>query len=104
MQLTYRTSTAPCISELPLFYQAISRRQEDSLSSERKSRMQLENSLRASNDLITQMAGRLKRSEERLQEEHSTVAAVVSHTRSLEKSMGNQQQEYLARKESQSAR
>ena len=79
-------------------------RNEESLQNERKSRMQIENSLRASNDLIAQLASKLKRNEERMQEEHSTIAALVSHTKTIERAMIGTQQDMLTRRDTNSTR
>ncbi|XP_013381953.1 paramyosin isoform X8 [Lingula anatina] len=80
------------------------RRSEDVLREERQTRLQLENSLRASNDLIAQLSSRLKRTEDKIAEERMAISALVNHTKSVEQAVLGSQQELVSRKEAQTAR
>ena len=71
------------------------------MKDDRNSRLQMETSLRASNDLVNQLMDRLQRTEGKLQEEHSTVVALVNHTKNIEQSILGSQQELLSRREMQ---
>lgn len=80
------------------------RRNEDTLREERQARIQMENSMRASNDLMAQMSARLKNAEERVQEEKSTVNALVSQTKNMEHAVLGGQQDLLNRKDHQATK
>ena len=86
------------------FFLATVRRNEELISNDRDARTQMESSLRASNDLVTQLMDRLKRTEDKLQDEHSAVVALANHSKNIEQSVIGSQQELLSRREVQSNR
>lgn len=75
------------------------RKNDDILREERYARQQQESVIRASNDLIMQLATRLKSNEEKLQEERITLSSLVNHTKSVEQAVLGSQQELLSRKD-----
>lgn len=77
------------------------RRSDELLREERNSRAQLENALRANNDVIQQLTNRLSRAEEKSQEERSAISSLVNHTKSVEQAVLGSQQELLARRDVQ---
>ena len=80
------------------------RRNEETLRDERQARMQMENTMRAGNDLITQMSSRLKSTEEKVAEERSTVSALLSQTKNMEQVVLGGQQDLLNRRDLQAAK
>ncbi|XP_078690494.1 coiled-coil domain-containing protein 154-like [Branchiostoma floridae x Branchiostoma belcheri] len=83
---------------------ASNRRQDQIISEERKARQQVIDNLRSSNDLISQLATRLKRAEDSVVEEREAVSALVSHTKQVEKAVISSQQELMGRRDTQSTR
>ena len=76
-----------------------SRRAEETIRDERNSRLTLENSLRASNDLISHLTLRLKRTEDRINEDRTLVSDLVSQSKSLEQSVFTSQQDITNRRD-----
>eukprot|EP00058_Branchiostoma_floridae_P021485 XP_002606975.1 hypothetical protein BRAFLDRAFT_64960 [Branchiostoma floridae] len=83
---------------------ASNRRQDQIISEERKARQQVIDNLRSSNDLISQLATRLKRAEDSVVEEREAVSALVGHTKQVEKAVISSQQELMGRRDTQSTR
>ncbi|CAH1274051.1 CCDC154 [Branchiostoma lanceolatum] len=83
---------------------ASNRRQDQIISEERKARQQVIDNLRSSNDLISQLATRLKRAEDSVVEEREAVSALVGHTKQVEKAVISSQQELVGRRDTQSTR
>lgn len=77
------------------------RRNDELLREEKNSRSQLENALRASNDVIQQLTNRLARAEEKSQEERNAISSLVNHTKSVEQAVLGSQQELLGRRDIQ---
>ncbi|XP_070579811.1 coiled-coil domain-containing protein 154-like isoform X5 [Ptychodera flava] len=80
------------------------RRTEDALAAERQGRQHLTENLRAANDLIGQLGARLKRAEEKVQDERAAVGALVNHTKQVEQAVLGSQQEILSRRDQQFAK
>ena len=76
-----------------------SRRAEETIRDERNSRLTMENSLRASNDLISHLTLRLKRTEDRINEDRTLVSDLVSQSKSLEQSVFTSQQDITNRRD-----
>ncbi|XP_077980786.1 uncharacterized protein LOC144435997 isoform X2 [Glandiceps talaboti] len=80
------------------------RRTEDAIAAERQGRQHITENLRASNDLIGQLGARLKRAEEKVQDERAAVGALVNHTKQVEQAVLGSQQEILSRRDQQYAK
>nr|XP_006814680.1 PREDICTED: coiled-coil domain-containing protein 154-like [Saccoglossus kowalevskii] len=80
------------------------RKTEETLAAERQARQHLAENLRSSNDLIGQLGARLKRAEEKVQDERAAVGALVNHTKQVEQAVLGSQQEILSRRDQQYAK
>lgn len=80
------------------------RRSEDVLREERESRQQLSEAIRISNELISQLSVRIKETEEKIEDEKSSLNALFSHTKNVEKSVVHSQQESQQRRDAQSVK
>lgn len=60
------------------------RRSFDTIAEERNARMALENNLKFQNDTYVQLAGRLKRTEDFLQEDRTAMQSLINFTRNFE--------------------
>ncbi|XP_025105725.1 coiled-coil domain-containing protein 154-like isoform X2 [Pomacea canaliculata] len=76
-------------------------RNEQSIRDEKQARIQLDSSLNIVNDLITQLAARIKTAEEKILEEKSTLSSLVQHTKGVEQTVLASQQELKSRKDVQ---
>ena len=81
-----------------------SKRSEDILREERDSRQQLSDAIRISNDLITQLSSRIKETEDKIEEEKASLNALFSHTKNVEKTVVQSQQEIIQKRDVQTQR
>jgi hypothetical protein len=65
------------------------RRSFDTIAEERSARLTLENNYKFQNDSFLQLAGRLKRAEDFLQEDRSAVQSLISYTKNIEQTNSN---------------
>ena len=75
------------------------RHTDDMLAQERQHRQQMENSLRASNDLIAQLSARLAKAEDKVVEGSSALTNLSSQAQSVEQSLAVATQQQTARKD-----
>ena len=75
------------------------RHTDDMLTQERQQRQQMENSVRASNDLIAQLSARLAKAEEKMLEGSTALNHLSSQTKTMEQSMSATNQEQMSRKD-----
>nr|KAG5702448.1 hypothetical protein BaRGS_027535 [Batillaria attramentaria] len=76
-------------------------RNEQAIRDEKSARTQLDSSVHIVNDLISQLANRIKAAEEKITEEKSALSTLVTHTKSVEQAVLASQQEFQAKKDSQ---
>ncbi|XP_076458834.1 uncharacterized protein LOC143292443 isoform X2 [Babylonia areolata] len=76
-------------------------RNEQSIRDEKQARMQLDSSIHIVNDLISQLANRIRTAEEKLTEEKSALSSLLSHTKGVEQAVLASQQELQTKKDSQ---
>ncbi|KAL8561223.1 hypothetical protein ACOMHN_024479 [Nucella lapillus] len=74
-------------------------RNEQSIRDEKQARMQLDSSMHMVNDLISQLASRIKSTEEKLTEEKSALGSLLSHTKGVEQAVLASQQELQTKKD-----
>ena len=74
-------------------------RNEQAIRDERQARTQLDASVHIVNDLISQLATRIKSAEEKLTEEKSTLSSLVSHSKGVEQAVIASQQELQTKKD-----
>ena len=75
------------------------RHTDDVMAQERQQRQQMENSLRASNDLVAQLSARLAKAEEKMMEGSSALTNLSSHAKNLEQSLAATGQQERAKKD-----
>ena len=75
------------------------RKNEENIREEKQARQQMESVLRTSRDTIEQLGSRLRRAEERTVEDKASIQALLNHTKSVEQTVLNGQQELLTRKD-----
>lgn len=75
------------------------RKSFDSLQEERNARQLLENNLRLQNESFLQLNGRVKRTEDQLQEDRTAVQSLIVYTRNLEQSTTNAQNDLFAKRD-----
>ena len=75
------------------------RHTDDMLAQERQQRQQMENSVRASNDLIAQLSSRLAKAEEKMLEGSTALNHLASQTKTMEQSISTTNQEQVSRKD-----
>ena len=80
------------------------RRSETVLQEERESRQQLSEAIRISNEIITQLSVRIKETEEKIEDEKSSLNSLFSHTKNVEKTVVHGQQESQQRRDAQSVK
>ena len=83
---------------------AQTRTHNEIMQQEKQSRIQLENSLRASNDLILQLSQRLQRAEDKVLEEKANVSSLINHTKNMEQTVMGNQKELVSRKDEQNTK
>ena len=74
-------------------------RNEQAIREERQARTQLDASVHIVNDLISQLATRIKSTEEKLTEEKSALSSLVNHTKGVEQAVISSQHELQTKKE-----
>lgn len=77
---------------------------EQGLREEKHARTQLDSSLHIVNDLISQLATRIKTAEEKINHEMTTLNSLVTHTKGVEQSVLASQQELKAKKDIQGSK
>ena len=80
------------------------RRNDDLVRAEQQSRQQIEHSLRTSNELVSQLSARLKRTEDKVQDERSNMMALMNQHKSVEQAVLGGQQELISRRDLQSSK
>ncbi|CAF0933988.1 unnamed protein product [Brachionus calyciflorus] len=80
------------------------RRSLDTLNEEKSARLILENNYKFQNEAMLQLNGRLKRTEDLLQQDRNAMQSMIMYTRNLEQSLTNAQRDLFVRKEFQAKR
>ena len=75
------------------------KRNEELIRDERQSRVEMENNLRMSSEMLTQLNVRLQMTEDRLSEERSAVNSIVNQQKHVEQAMLTSQHEILSRRD-----
>lgn len=76
----------------------LERKSDKKVTDDAQSRNVVENSLRTSQETITDLQKRMIRFEEKVEDERSAVTALVQHVKAIEQNMLGMQQELLSRR------
>ena len=74
-------------------------RNEQAIRDEKQARTQLDSSIHIINDLISQLAKRMKTTEDKLVDEQTALSSLVSHTKGVEQAVLASQQELQGKKD-----